>query len=140
MPGQAHDAPRLKPLLRRAVARLKPATPPKAPAGDPAPEPPRKPVAQVVGDKAFGGLPQREACAALGVELVSPSKKNAKDPVPLDEAAYRQRNRVERFFAKLKEFRRVATRYEKLKETFLGLIHLVCGFIRLRSVHNVDRA
>ena len=140
VPGQAHDAPRLKPLLRQTVARLKPAGPPEAPAGDSTPEPPRKPVDQLVGDKAFGGQPQRQACAELGVELVSPSKKNAKSPVPLDEVAYRERNRVERFFAKLKEFRRVATRHEKLKETFLGLIQLVCGFIRLRSIHNVNRA
>ena len=79
-------------------------------------------------------------CAALGVELVSPSKKNAAHPVPLDKAAYRERNRIERLFAKAKEFRRVATRYEKLKETFLGLLHLVFGFIRPRAKLNVNRA
>lgn len=140
VPGQAHDAPRLKPLLRQAVARLKPVAPAEPPVGGTATEPPRKPIDQLAGDKAFGGQPQRQACAEMGVELVSPSKKNAKSPVPLDEAAYRQRNRIERLFAKLKEFRRVATRYEKLKETFLGLIHLVLGFIRLRAVHNVNRA
>lgn len=97
-------------------------------------------VEELVGDKAFGGKPQRGACEALGVKLVSPSKVNAKEPIPLDEEAYRQRNRVERLFAKLKEFRRVATRYEKLKETFLGLLHLVLGFIRLRSINIVNRA
>ncbi len=140
VPGQAHDAPRLKPLLRQTVARLKPASPPDPPPVGSATEPPQKPVDQLAGDKAFGGQPQRQACAELGVELVSLSKKSAKNPVPLDEAAYRQRNRIERLFAKLKEFRRVATRYEKLKETFLGLIHLVLGFIRLRAFHNVNRA
>ena len=140
VPGQAHDAPRLKPLLRQAVARLKPAAASEPPGDGTVPDPPRKPIDQLVGDKAFGGRPQREACAELGVELVSPSKKNAKDPIPLDESAYRERNRIERLFGKLKEFRRVATRYEKLKETFLGLIHLVLGFIRLRAIHNVNRA
>ena len=55
-------------------------------------------------------------------------------------AAYRERNRVERRFAKLKEFRRVATRYEKLRETFLGMIHLALGFIRLRATANVNTA
>ncbi|WZP00244.1 IS5 family transposase [Isosphaeraceae bacterium EP7] len=131
VPGQSHDAPHLKPLLNQAVARLKPAEESEAQA---------RPIDQQVGDKAFGGKPQREACAALGVEVVVPPKSNAVNPSPLDRAAYRERNRIERLFAKLKEFRRVATRYEKLKETFLGLIHLVLGFIRLRSINNVNRA
>jgi transposase len=48
--------------------------------------------------------------------------------------------RIERWFAKLKEFRRVATRYEKLKQTFLGMIHLALGFIRLRAKVNVNTA
>ena len=71
---------------------------------------------------------------------MSPSKKNAVHPVPLDKAAYRQRNRIERLFAKIKEFRRVATRYEKLKETFVGLLYLVFGFVRLRAINIVNRA
>ena len=44
---------------------------------------------------------------------------------------YRERNRVERLFGKAKQFRRIATRYEKLKVTYLGLLHLVLGLIRL---------
>jgi transposase len=71
---------------------------------------------------------------------VVPAKANRVDPEPFDEAAYRERNRVERLFAKLKEFRRVATRYEKLKATFLGMIHRAPGFIRLRATVNVNRA
>ena len=109
-PGQAHDAPLLKPMLKRTAARV-------------------DGVDQVVGDKAFDGAAQRRACAAIGAEAVIPAKANRVDPEPLDKAAYRERNRVERLFAKLKEFRRVATRYEKLKQTFLGMIHLALGFI-----------
>jgi transposase len=120
-PGQAHDAPLLKPMLKRTAARV-------------------ERVDQVVGDKAFDGGPQRRACAAIGAEAVIPAKSNRVDPEPLDRDAYRERNRVERRFAKLKEFRRVATRYEKLKETFLGMIHLALGFIRLRATSNVNRA
>jgi transposase len=120
-PGQAHDAPLLKPILERTAARL-------------------DGVDQVVGDKAFDGAAQRRACAAIGACAVIPAKSNRVDPEPLDRAAYRERNRVERLFAKLKEFRRVATRYEKLKETFLGMIHLALGFIRLRAKTNVNRA
>ena len=80
------------------------------------------------------------AGAATGAEAVIPAKANRVDPEPLDRDAYRERNRVERLFAKLKEFRRVATRYEKLRVTFLGMIHLALGFIRLRERSNVNRA
>lgn len=120
-PGQAHDAPLLKPMLRRTATRV-------------------EDVEQVVGDKAFDGAAQRRACQAIGAFAVIPAKANRVDPEPLAEAAYRERNRVERLFAKLKEFRRVATRYEKLKATFLGMIHLVLGFISLRARTNVNRA
>jgi len=41
---------------------------------------------------------------------------------------------IERLFGKLKEFRRVATRYEKLKQTFLAIIQLALGFIRLKRI------
>jgi len=118
-PGQAHDAPLLKPMLKRTAARV-------------------QQVDQVVGDKAFDGAAQRQACAAIGAEAVIPAKANRVDPEPLDTAAYRERNRVERLWGKTKEFRRIATRYDKLKTTFLGMIHLVLGFIRLRAKTNVN--
>ena len=51
----------------------------------------------------------------------------------VDPVGYRERNRIERLIGKMKPFRRVATRYEKLKPTFLGLIHLVLGFIKVKS-------
>ncbi len=58
--------------------------------------------------------------ANSGAEPVIPAKSNRVNPEPLDAAAYRERNRVERLFAKMKEFRRVATRYDKRKQMFLG--------------------
>lgn len=118
-PGSAHDAPLLEPILKQTADRL----------GG---------VDEVVGDKAFDGSPQREACTKRGAKPVIPAKSNRVDPEPLDKPAYRERNRVERLFGKLKEFRRVATRYEKLKVTFLGWIQLVFGFIRLRAKTNVN--
>ena len=95
-------------------------------------------VDQVVGDKAFDGAVQRQAGAAIGAVAVLPAKANRVDPEPLDVAAYRERNRVERLLGKAQEFRRIATRYDKLKQTFLGMIHLVFGFIRLRAKTNVN--
>jgi len=118
-PGQAHDAPLLEPMPKRTAARV-------------------ERVDQVVGDKAFDGAAQRQACAAIGAEAVITAKANRVNPEPLNESAYRERNRVERLLGKAKEFRRIATRYEKLKATFLGMIHLVFGFIRLRGMTNVN--
>lgn len=119
--GNRHDAPRLKPMVAATAARV-------------------GAIDQVVGDKGFDGAPQRRACRDRGAEPVIPARKNRVDPEPLDEAAYRERNRVERLFAKAKEFRRVATRYDKRKRMYLGWLHLVLGFIRLRAKTNVNRA
>ncbi|MBA4192434.1 MAG: hypothetical protein C0467_31080 [Planctomycetaceae bacterium] len=120
LPGQAGDAPRLVPMLDRTLDRVT--------------------VDEFVGDKGFDGDAQRHACVARDVSPVIPGRKNRVDPWPLDEEAYRERNRVERLFAKLKQFRRVATRYEKLKVTFLGFIHLALGFVRLRRIGSVNTA
>lgn len=51
---------------------------------------------------------------------------------PLLTEAYRERNAAERLVGRLKQYRRVATRYDKLAETFLGFVHLVLTVIRLR--------
>jgi transposase len=95
-------------------------------------------IDELVGDKGFDGDAQRGACIERDVAPVIPNKRNRIDPWPFDPVAYRERNRVERLFAKLKQFRRAATRYEKLKQTFLGVLHLALGFIRLRKTANVN--
>jgi transposase len=121
VPGQAHDAPHLGAMLDQTTVR--------APA-----------MEQVVGDKGFDGEPQRLACRERGVTPVIPYRCNRNNPGRLNKKVYRLRNMIERLIAKLKEFRRVATRYEKLKQTFLGIIHLALGFIRLKRTVNVNRA
>ncbi len=98
------------------------------------------PIGQAVGGKGFDGRPQRRACRDRGAEPVTPTRKNRVDPEPLDAEAYRERNRVERLFGKLKEFRRVATRYDKRKRMFLGWLHLILGFIRLRAKTHINTA
>jgi transposase len=114
VPGQAHEASRLGSILDATAARV--------------PD-----LEEVVGDKGFDGEPQRQACRDHGAKAVIPYKANRTAVGRLNKRAYRQRNRIERLFGKLKEFRRVATRYEKLKATFLGMIHLALGFIRLKQ-------
>lgn len=115
VPGQTHEASHLEPMLEATAARM--------------PD-----MEEVVGDKGFDGDGQRQACRDYGAKPVIPFKANRTTVGRLNKKAYRERNRIERLFGKLKEFRRVATRYEKLKQTFLGIIHLALGFIRLKRL------
>lgn len=57
-------------------------------------------------------------------EVVIPSRKNRKQQRLIDRNLYRDRNKIERFFAWVKQFRRIATRYEKTASSYLGLLHL----------------
>ena len=61
---------------------------------------------------------------------VIPSKSNRKAPVR-PPALYRERNLIERLFNKLKHFRAIATRYDKLAKIFLAGVHLACAVILL---------
>jgi len=63
---------------------------------------------------------------------VIPPKRNRINPRTYDAELYKQRNLVERFFNKLKHFRRVATRYDKLLANFLGFVKLAAVAIWLR--------
>ena len=62
-----------------------------------------------------------------------PAKSNRKWKPCFSKRLYRERNLVERFFSKLKHFRRIATRYDKLAENFLGMVQLASMRLRLRA-------
>lgn len=66
-----------------------------------------------------------------GITPVIPSKANRKQQRKTDFALYRERNLVERFFCALKNYRAIATRYDKLASTFLAGVLLVCVIIWL---------
>ena len=100
----------------------------------------RGPVDEVVGDKGFDGDALRGHLIDRNVCPVIPNKRNRVDPWPFDPEAYRERNEVERLFAKAKQFRRFATRYEKLRRMSLGVVHLVFAFVRLRRLATVNTA
>ncbi|HET6538240.1 MAG TPA: transposase [Sphingopyxis sp.] len=74
--------------------------------------------------------------AAAGVEAVIPAKKNRRMPIPHDCAKYRWRNLIERLFSKLKNWRRVATRYDKTKESYLGFVALASIKLWIPFVHD----
>ncbi|WP_368660736.1 transposase [Paracoccus sp. (in: a-proteobacteria)] len=82
---------------------------------------------------------------ATGCANVSPrlgqrssSGRSSADPPPLDRAGYRRRNRIERFFSKLKHYRAVATRCEKHDANFLALVKLAATRIWLRACESVS--
>jgi len=66
-----------------------------------------------------------------GIEAVIPPKKNRKIQRDYDRDLYKARHLIENFFCKLKQFRAIATRYDKTKRNFLGAIYLCAAFIWL---------
>ena len=81
---------------------------------------------RVVADKAYDAGHIREAARAAGAEAVIPPRRCRRVPIPYDRSAYRLRNAVERFVGRLKQCRRIATRYEKTARNFLGFVQLAC--------------
>ena len=97
-PGQAHElAPSLL-LLKRL---------PKTPAW-------------ALADMACDAKEFRDAARAMGVEPVVPSRKNAKQKEPCPSFIYRHRNLIERCWSRLKEWRAIATRYDKTASSYAG--------------------
>jgi putative transposase len=70
--------------------------------------------------------------AEQGTEVVITPKRGRKVQRAYDAVLYKERNRVERFFNKLKQFRRVATRYDKLLRNFMGFVKLAAIAIWLK--------
>ena len=77
----------------------------------------------------------REELLARGVLPVIPPNPVRKEPAPLDRGLYRLRNRVERLVSRLKQFRAVATRYDKTAESFLATAQLAAARLWMRFVH-----
>ena len=76
----------------------------------------------VIADKAYDAGHFRDAIRDIGAAAVIPPRDQYRKPVPCDYRLYKERNLVERFFGKLKQFRRVATRYDKLVRNFYGFV------------------
>ena len=87
----------------------------------------------VLGDKAYDGNAIRELIGSQGAVPNIPAKSNRKWKPCFSKTLYRERNQVERFFSKLKHFRRIATRYNKLADNFLAMIKLASMRLWLRA-------
>ena len=86
----------------------------------------------VIADKAYDSDAVVDAAKRQGAEAVIPSKKNRKVPREYDKHLYKDRKKVEWFINLLKQYRRVATRYEKTARNFLGFVHVASIMILLR--------
>ena len=80
-------------------------------------------------DKGYDADRIRERLAGDGIEPVIPPMSSRCRKPPYDKQRYRSRNRIERFFNKLKQFRRLATRYDKLAKTFFAAVCLIAAFL-----------
>jgi len=82
----------------------------------------------LIGDKAYDSSSLRQTAATKGINTCIPARSNRTTTVPFSARLYRRRHRVENFFERIKRYRRVATRYDKLAETFLGFVCLAILF------------
>jgi transposase len=92
---------------------------------------PRQRPERVVGDKGYSSKRIRSYLRRRGIRYTIPRRKDECRGGPFDKEAYRQRNLVERCINRLKQYRRVATRYEKLAENYLAMLHIAAILIWL---------
>ena len=90
------------------------------------------PAEVVIADKGYDSKKVVRCIRRLGAEAVIPSLKNRKEQRPYDRDRYKDRNLAERFWRRAKEYRRVATRYEKTARTFLGFVLVASLMVLLR--------
>jgi transposase len=86
----------------------------------------------LLGDKGYDADRFIDSLTARAIKVVIPPKSNRKVKRDCDFALYRERNLVERFFCIIKQFRAIATRYEKTARNFLAGLHLVCALVWLK--------
>lgn len=111
-PGQRHDTTAFEQLMAQgAVQRLGRGRPRIRPL-------------RVIGDKGYSSGKIRRSLRRRGIRFTIPRRKNERRRGKFDRQIYRERNRVERLINRLKQFRRVATRYEKRAENYLAMVSI----------------
>ncbi len=104
--GEVHDCPPAPRLIRRTRA-----------------------ARRLLGDKAYDSADLRQWLKRRGTRAVIPNRSNRKQPFSFDGNAYEQRHRIENAFCRLKDFLRIAARYDRLARNFLSSICLVAAVI-----------
>ncbi|KPF86045.1 transposase [Novosphingobium sp. AAP83] len=89
----------------------------------------------MLADKGYDADAIRTDLAERQIEAVIPGRSNRCVTIEHDRVLYKQRNRIERMFGHLKINRAIATRYDQLAETFLGMVHIASARYWLKFVH-----
>ena len=104
--GEAHDCPPAQRLIRRTRSAKK-----------------------LLGDRAYDSADLRGWLHGRGTTPVIPNKSNRKLPFRFNKQAYKWRHRIENAFCRLKDFRRIATRYDRLARNYLASVCLIAALI-----------
>ncbi len=124
-PGQRHEVTQLERLLDGGAVKR------SRPDGRPGRGQPRKRPAKLAGDKGYSYPSARRLLRRRGISAVIPTKSDQPRLAGFDRAAYRGRNQVERSVNRLKQFRRIATRYDKRAVNYLAWVTLATAIIWL---------
>ena len=109
-PGQRHEITEAESLLKQCTLT----------------DEERAEVKAVLGDKGYDSKAFVEQIEQVEAEAVIPSRKGRKEPREHDAELYKERNKVERFFNRIKHYRRIATRYEKAVRNYESFLHVAC--------------
>jgi len=104
--GEAHDCPLAERLIRRV-----------------------KPPKHMLGDKAYDSAELRDKLDERGTKPVISNRSNRKQPFSFNKRLYKLRWRIESAFSRLKDFRRIATRYDKLARNYLASVCLAAALV-----------
>ena len=109
-PGQRHESMAFEPLMEQGA--VKRAGPGRA----------RLRPKRLAGDKAYSNQRIRRYLRQKGIGVIIPRKANERRRGPFDKQRYKLRARIEQLINRLKQFRRIATRYEKRADNYLGMV------------------
>ena len=124
-PGQRHEVTQLERLLDGGAVKR------SGPDGRPGRGRPRRRPAKLAGDKGYSFPSARRLLRRRGISAVIPTKSDQRRSPSFDRVAYRGRNQVERSVGRLKQFRRIATRYDKRAANYLAWVTLATAVIWL---------
>ncbi len=122
-PGQRHEATVFERLLEQGAVRR------------PGRGRPRVRPHRVVGDKGYTGRVRRAYCRRRGIRYTIPRRRDERRTDPFDRTVYRLRHRVENLIARCKQFRSLATRYDKRAASYRALWTIAMILLWLKATH-----
>ncbi len=122
-PGQAHEAPVFERLLDQGAVKR------------PGRGRPRQRPRRIAGDKGYSSRAIRRTCRRRGIRITIPRKVNEQRTGPFDRALYRLRHRVENLIGRCKQFRSLATRYDKRAASYRALWVIAFTILWIEPAH-----